>query len=212
MNRFNLADALKYELSINIPSVSNEEIFKVCDELKDKGFYEYLKKEFPKPNIRNRSDEEIRNIVHDVINYLGLSHTVDIKINRTDLSGGRLYQKTAAGLYDNSPTIYKNITINIDEGYNDNNILAIICHECTHYFMQVNGLNINNMNENEKKTDITACLIGFNEILYRGYDARLSEKQTSMILLKKIKLGYINFRDCYNIKKARKEYLNKMSF
>lgn len=63
----------------------------------------------------------------------------------------------------------KEIKIIVNTASTFDTLLAAMCHEFTHYFMDYYGLKVESGNVNEIKTDLLANLIGFNKIIVRGY-------------------------------------------
>ena len=89
----------------------------------------------------------------------------------------------------------------IEDYYEPNNAVAILCHECTHYFMEYNRLNWNDTSLNEQRTDIVANLLGFSRIMSAGYKAGIKDINISgnVETTTKYKLGYITNEDCEDV-------------
>jgi hypothetical protein len=109
------------------------------------------------------------------------------------------------GEYSNTAQI-RTITLNIGSGYTPENIFAILCHECTHYFMETHLLNWEDVDLNEQRTDVMANLIGFNHIMidgYAGVSVITGENQERFVNYQRVsnrRIGYISADDCRILK------------
>lgn len=177
--------------------------------LEKRGLRDYLFKEFHytgKNIIPQNEDFEqtIRSAFLQVVMYLSLPPFVHLEIEYANDPNNK--KKAYAGLYTTNGSDHK-VTINIRNNYNHFSILAIICHECTHYFMQYHHLNWNDTSMNEQRTDVLACMLGFSSILESGYrpnpnidpnDVRTYDTYHT--------IGYIPFTECQNIRSYIEEY------
>lgn len=78
--------------------------------------------------------------------------------------------------------------------------MAILCHECTHFFMQYNNLNWNDTELNERRTDIIACLIGFSKALSSGYEEReIINYKLGYNEIRHVMIGYISDKECKDL-------------
>ena len=78
-----------------------------------------------------------------------------------------LQVESAAGLYS-----YQNgmsmITIRVSKYARYNMILAVLIHECMHYFLRHSGIGYSDTQANEILTDTTTVYMGFYEYMYQG--------------------------------------------
>ena len=106
---------------------------------------------------------------------------------------------------DKSKAQERSITVKIKEYFQPSNIVAILCHECAHYFMEYHGLNMEDKHINEPRTDVVANLIGFNKIMSYGYRPIVTEQINGNIRTTTThKIGYISDTDCVEIGKFLK--------
>jgi hypothetical protein len=91
--------------------------------------------------------------------------------------------KTSAGRYVRSGFSHNKIHITLKPEYSLYEIVAIVCHECTHHFLFSRNIRIEPEDENEKLTDIAAVYLGFGKYLSYGY------KPTERIVGEKIEGG-----------------------
>ena len=163
--------------------------------LNDNLYYEDLR-------IPENAYEKLTVILCDVLKYLKLPQLVLLKV----IYVGEDENKNHTTGHFQSEHNKKIIVIKIKKEYSPINVLAILCHECTHYFMEYNKLNFNDTKLNEIQTDIIATMIGFGEIMIEGYKEIVREKKCDNkdVYYTSTKVGYITSSDCVEIKK----YLN----
>ena len=87
-------------------------------------------------------------------------------------------------------------------------IEAALCHECTHYFMDLRRLDDwRNRQTNECRTDVMACLVGFSRIMVRGYMVMTHARYRVVTWeTDSMRVGYLDAVDCENVRK----YLMKL--
>lgn len=179
----------------------------MLEKLVKKGFTKYIKNDYD-PVVyvdisKIKKTEIIQNlkpVLNSILNYLHLPPFICFNVLFENDQNNHLKTQNKVGQYQGGWS-NKTITISINQKYSFINVLAIICHECTHYFMEYNNLNWNDTELNEERTDMMACLIGFSKILYEGYmtienveyHGDYSTRQTS-------KIGYIDSKDCKEIR------------
>ncbi|MCR5127239.1 MAG: hypothetical protein K6B69_03955 [Lachnospiraceae bacterium] len=73
----------------------------------------------------------------------------------------------AAGLYSHGNG-WSMITIKVSKYARYNVILAVLIHECMHYFLEHSGIRFPETQENEILTDTTTVYMGFYEYMYHG--------------------------------------------
>ena len=163
---------------IPMPRSVPYEVYAMADRLLKHNVGEYLLRDYNSNTnftiVKDISKElllrrDLTHLMMSILSYLGLPGIVDLKINYLrDID-----TQKEAGQYTRN--IEKRaIELNVRSDYDFDNIIAILCHECTHYFMEWNNLNIEDREQNERNTDITANLIGFSEFMIKGY--RTSQK------------------------------------
>lgn len=105
----------------------------------------------------------------------------------------------------------KTITVRIKPFYSGENVIAILCHEVTHYFMEHYRLDLINTSLNEQRTDIAANLIGFNIIMILGYrEIRKVTESWNARIIKRHRIGYITESDCRDIGYFLRDYRNSL--
>lgn len=179
-------------------TIGDELINVYANELIKNNLGEYLLTDFVDIKwLDPTKDNSIKSVCIEILKYLRLSTNVSVYVDRTHY----FYEeegKNIAGSYQRTSYFNRQITIKLKGNYNRKNVLAILCHECTHFFMEKNNLNIAETKQNEVKTDIMSCLIGFAYIMkdgYKGIETYNFKNNTSHITI----LGYITYKDCENI-------------
>lgn len=157
----------------------------------------YVPESLFKIKVANKlsAQKELEKVLLDILQFLGLPPLVQLIIEYDD-EVNNAAGKTQAGSYQKTTYYYRSINIKIQRTYRPINILAILCHECTHYFMEFHKLNWNDTELNEQRTDVVANLIGFNNIMAEGYREFKSFQNGKSIVHK---IGYITDKDCYDI-------------
>lgn len=180
----------------------------MCQKLLNNNLGKYLETDFvinnPYRSIKYNNKKEAEDFylpyLVDILKYLNLPINVNLRINFVDENK---FAKEA-GRYQSS-IVSKTITINISKNYSLINVLAIMSHECTHYFMEYNKLNWKDTELNEERTDMMTCIIGFSDVLINGYKiVEDVERHINYITTTRTKIGYISSEECKEIK----DYLN----
>ena len=175
-----------------------------CDMLEKRGLQRFLMRDFTTSTFLSYGDFDDRNITHkklqglllDILRFLELPDVVALVIEYVSDSGTN---KTQVGSYSRESQV-RTITVKIMDYYGPNNAVAILCHECTHYFMEYNRLNWKDTDLNEQRTDIVANLIGFNRIMIDGYRTIETVKVSGNIQTTTThKIGYIDVKDCEDL-------------
>lgn len=135
-------------------------------------------------------------IMNDIFRYLNLPPLVKLEVihdyNDNDKN---------MGFFTTSST-KKTITIKIGRYYGPSNIIAVLCHECTHYFMEYYGFNCCDEEINERRTDVFSNLIGFSKLMEEGYEEiEITEGSGSYSKRKLYKIGYISADNCRAIRR-----------
>ena len=176
-----------------------------CDFLAQKGLEHFLLKDYvasgfffsnwdflDKEETQNKLYVEMR----DMLSFLELPQFIRIIVEYNSENNGQ------AGSYQKNDSYDRIIKVNIKPFYSRYHVFAILCHECTHYFMEYHKLNWNDTELNEQKTDVIANLIGFNNIMLKGY-REISIKKDDNTTTHKI--GYITDQDCMDLSKFIKK-------
>ena len=192
------------------PSISIAEGF--CVLMEKRGLERFLMRDYvPGVKIR-RSDlknpetarKKLHELLCDILKFLELPASVRLRIDYgNDSEAG----KSQAGSYSRN-AFDREIAVKIQPFYGPANVLAIMCHEAAHYFMEYNRLNWNDTYLNEQRTDIVANLTGFSKIMREGYreikNYETSFEPSLIFITMKTKttthkIGYINVKDCADI-------------
>lgn len=177
-----------------------------CEMMMARGLEHFLMRDYvPSVDLygsdldnKNIAHEKISRLLLEMLTFLELPDVVGLVIENasSDDTG-----KSQAGSY-NRQGYNRMILINLRTYYAPYNVIAILCHEVTHYFMEYNRLNWNDTEMNEQRTDTVANLIGFSRIMQRGYrEIRHSIYSGFTSTNKTHKIGYITVKDCCDLEK-----------
>lgn len=185
------------------PSISIAEGF--CGLMEKRGLERFLIRDYC-PAIplykgdftdSDMTQKKLYHILYDILNFLELPDIIRLHIEYVNDSNTG---KSQAGSYSRNTYYDRAITVKIHPFYGPKNILAIVCHEVTHYFMEYNKLNWNDTELNEQRTDVVANLIGFSKIMSDGYrEVVTSETSLNTRTTTRHKIGYISVEDCKDI-------------
>ena len=122
--------------------------------LYEKGFTNLMEHDYSVPKkyiaaLEKEGDPNqyaIRELTDEVVSYLGIPQSDDVKHNVRSKTQGI---------------------------YSCETVVAIICHECTRYFMSHHQLEFGENHKKEACIDIMANLIGFSKILQKAYEDRM---------------------------------------
>ena len=169
--------------------------------LANKGLERFLMRDYRLPDKRI-TDDNLHEVLVDILRFLELPDIVALIVKSDSDKTSDADGKTQAGSYSRNPKSYRTICINTQSAYRMSNIIAILCHECTHYFMEYHKLNWNDTELNEQRTDVVANLIGFSKIMTDGY-REFKEFKRDMNGTTTIthKIGYITSEDCEDLKR-----------
>lgn len=167
----------------------------------DKGLERFLMRDYRLPD-KQITDDNLHEVLVDILRFLELPDIVALIVKSDSDKTSDADGKTQAGSYSRNPNSYRTVCINIKTAYRMSNIIAILCHECTHYFMEYHNLNWNDTELNEQRTDVVANLIGFSKIMTDGY-REFKEFKRDMNGTTTIthKIGYITSEDCEDLKR-----------
>ncbi len=196
----------------------------LCERMIQKDLGKFLLEDFhsktalTQEDLENKENAEkkLRCILREIYAFLALSIPTRLVVEWSQPS--RQSQKTQAGSFS-SNFVGREIKLIIEWDYSPDHVMAILCHECTHAFMQTHNLNWQDMSMNEERTDIMAVLLGFGNYMRRGYqiihytqDLPASDGgRRSQITRKKV--GYISSDECCQVQKYlaayRREFIEK---
>ena len=175
-----------------------------CELMMKKGLDRFLMRDYSSPLVLSHSDlkdketaqRKLFDILLDIMRFLELPDLVRLNV---ECNNGNDEGSENAGHYNNSAN-GRIITVKIKPFYKHDNVLAILCHEVTHYFMEHNRLNWNDTELNENRTDVVANLIGFNRIMIAGYrEIRNTVYSWDSRTIERHKIGYITESDCRDL-------------
>lgn len=176
----------------------------MIDALIENGYESFILNDYEfvneKKNYRfidsQSAEKDLIPIMNTILGYLKLPLLIRLKVVLNSDENNNLSSQNKAGLYQGTWG-NRTITINIGKEYSIWNVLAILCHECTHYFMEYNNLNWIDMDLNERRTDMMACIIGFSKIISKGYKQIESTRYIDGIKhLQTTRIGYLTDVEC----------------
>ena len=137
------------------------------------GIYEAFKEDCTDPY-------NLRNMAYDILSHCGMTAS-GLELRSQEV----LDSEGAAGTYSHQNGI-STITIRVSRYARDNVVLAVLIHECMHYFLRHSGISFSDTHENEILTDTATVYMGFFEYMYHGY----------------IMVGYLRDSELLYVKKA----------
>ena len=185
----------------------------ICYSLENKRLSKYLLKDFTTDIMftygdigsKKRMEKKLNSLFFEMLKYLNLPPFIELIIEYEGENSSN-----AAGEYKRKGD-EKKIVLRIKSDYGPNHIVAILCHECTHYFMEYNDLNWNDTGMNEVRTDVMTNLIGFNRILIEGYKKIIDvQTQGNFQTTRTQKIGYITENDCANLRRILLDYRSQV--
>lgn len=123
----------------------------------------------------------IQLLIDNMLEFLNLNIDVKLTIENTYKNVRQFTSTTqlisemnnnianAQGIYWRDTQDAHHIHLREDSSFNIFNIIAILAHECTHYYLNQNNINIPKNYNDEIFTDIAAIYLGFGEYLLKGY-------------------------------------------
>ncbi len=142
------------------------------------------------------SEKYVLELFNNILDYLYLDkNNISLKVNYISSKAYLEY----AGMYKDQ--IYysnqKQILINIQNDMELETIISTVAHECTHYLLLSNNIELKDRLQNECLTDITAILLGFGDYMLEGY--KISNKviydEINHRSIKKDQIGYLTYKD-----------------
>jgi len=157
----------------------------------------------------NFKANSIHRIVMSIMRYLGIPNERLIVCIRIDEDESFFNSSGPAGLYISG---YRSseISIMLKQSYTLYEIMAIICHECTHHYFRLRRVKCDDTQMNEILTDIAAIYLGFGYYILEGYTPRYQETADGY---QTARLGYINAGEIEHVKerinRLRKDTIRK---
>lgn len=136
----------------------------------------------------------IHELVLDIMKHLGMPAD-SVKVHVTFIPD-ELVQETVGNFEEGAS--HNEIWISIKRRYSLENILSIVCHECSHHVLYSHDLEFADPTENEILTDVAAMYFGFGAYMLEGYQpstvktSYLDENGKKMQKLTYIKVGYLD--------------------
>ena len=147
---------------------------------------------------RNYNPEAIYHLVVLYMLHLKASFTmfnVKVKDGSASETAGQYFQ--SMGL----PTI----EVLVKPYYTGDQVIAIVCHECMHHFLQEKKVRGKTEMANEKLTDYACVYTGFGELLKKGYIKTTATYNGQQI---ENKVGYISANDIKIAQQCLDDYRN----
>ena len=136
----------------------------------------------------SKDDAVINKLVAKILSHIGMSKLwVDVNVVFDNAVGHN--GTSAAGMYSENGFVCGRINIIIGPQYDAERIIAVACHECAHHFLYKKRVKLDDINENERLTDIAAVYMGFGSYMKRAYEVKYVNAYQSS------KLGYLNSCD-----------------
>lgn len=161
----------KSEIDISIKYLNN----KITEKTKE---YKIKQSIYDKFHKNNTDELVLTELAKDILKHCHLiPASLYIKINKSDISNNH------AGMYKiqgNTSTI----EINYRPGIKEEEIIAILIHECMHFFLRCRNLGFSDDQHNEILTDTAAIYMGYYKYLKAGYG----------------RVGYLNINEIEYIK------------
>ncbi len=132
----------------------------------------------------------IQKAAKTIADFVGLNNLVFIV--------AKTKQKSNVGGYielnNNENEVFIEISDNISKSQNA--VLAVLAHEITHKYMQINAISCGTgpllEYENEILTDITSIFLGFGKLMLNGYEIVKESVNIVNYTRETIKIGYLN--------------------
>lgn len=148
---------------------------------------------------RNYNPEAIYHLIVLIMMHIKAPYT-QFNVRVIDGTG-----KTFAGQYSHTAGL-PTIEVMVRPYFTGDQVIAIVCHECMHHFLNVKKIKGRTESANEKLTDYAAVYTGFGKILQRGYRG-IQNKIDGVDKVSKV--GYISESDIKNARSVLRKYLRQ---
>ena len=112
--------------------------------------------------LHGYGEAAVRRLISRIMIHLGMPYS-DFRVMITDGTDAK-----TAGTYQHDP-LHPTIGLQLRPGYTAEQIIAIVCHECSHHFLNVKKLKGASDHGNELLTDYAAVYTGLGPLLRNGY-------------------------------------------
>lgn len=159
-------------------------------------FATYEMSPYVKLRLHDIWDDEtvIQELAKDMLAHLGLpGDSVQVQVEQIP----ETQEQSTVANFDEGDT-HNKIHIRIKRRYSQENIISILCHECSHHMLYTKGLEQLDPEKNEILTDVAAMYFGFGPFMIAGYTPVIAPTEytdeTGRVCRSKvwIKVGYMN--------------------
>lgn len=184
-------DANSYDYTDPVNTSEKEVLDEMFEASKEIIYFEPVKDTNILDNYYNKYkrgilDKEIKLIIKAVCDYLKLDYRfLDIRVYPMNK-----YLKCELGYFIPKGNIGGEMGISISTYYDFPLVVAIIVHECMHYFMHVNNIIVPDEIE-EYFTDLMAVYMGLGKYLVQGYRSINIVNENFIRGFKSIAVGYL---------------------
>jgi len=215
-------EIVKFEKDINHSKI--DKYITYCENLITKGVL-FIKDTYTPPIKISFNKDSIERVADNMLEFLSLPKgSVKILIHYTcddfwNVRGGNFFYhdptiKNKENETDKGPGYYyyaygsdkREIHLYDRCIYRPEHLLAILAHEITHHFMNLNSIEAPTQEENEILTDVLAIYLGFGKILSEGY---APFKRTWIGGDRYEKIGYLTLNAVFYV---RNMYMNRIKF
>lgn len=164
-----LLDYLKEKLGVPLPE------FRVQN-------FEYF---FDRLTYEAHGPGAVSSVTDQVLRHYGLDSS-KVRIE-TVFSNQKSENEEVRGQFQNAAAEHGRIRIVLTpEDCEFDSVVAVIMHECAHYFSEIHHTKLENKEKNERLTDLTAIWLGAGERMERGCFPR-----------KNVQIGYLRKEECH---------------
>ena len=146
--------------------------------------------------LHGYDEAAVRRLISRIMIHLGMPYS-DFRVVITDGTDSK-----TAGTYQRDP-LRPTIGLQLRPGYTPEQIIAIVCHECSHHFLNVKKMKGASARGNELLTDYAAVYTGMGAQLRAGYqDPAIQYREKA----DRTRVGYITAEDIDAAMSILKEY------
>jgi len=157
------------------------------------------------------TEETLNDLMHRVLEHMKLNKNIFLIFHEKNEKA----YLGKAGTYGDGGLGNKAIDLVIEPSYSIRDYVAILAHECAHFFMDANNFEKKRGIDNERNTDVLAVLLGFGEYLLetnsgrKFYKGRTIKAGKTFNLYERIKLGYLYYGEIEYIKEKHLKILRE---